>query len=195
MRPLPVREHRIVCGAGDMEIGTWAFSQIASAMLWIGCPKSTPVCVSSRRHGAMFRKFVGLSNAILVLPTATPRNAPPPSDRPREFVRAKQDVQPEREPKEIDAASLLQNVWHAQVREIDQLIDHLQGMRETLNSEASRIKRSWSRTRPSAKPLRSPRKSSVRACEAVCVRSRTSDIETSAAAGRAAKPLAGWPGR
>ena len=70
-----------------------------------------------------------------------PGNAPPSSDRPREFARARQDVQPEREPEEIDPASLLQNVWHAQVREIDQLIDHLQGMRETLNSEASRVER------------------------------------------------------
>jgi hypothetical protein len=70
-----------------------------------------------------------------------PGNTPPYSDRPREFVRARQDVQPERAPKEIDPASLLQNVWHAQMREIDQLIDHLQGMRETLNSEASRVER------------------------------------------------------
>jgi hypothetical protein len=73
--------------------------------------------------------------------TRAPGNAPPYSDRPREFVRARQDVQPEREPKEMDPAALLQNVWYAQVREIDQLIDHLQGMRETLNSEASRVER------------------------------------------------------
>jgi len=69
---------------------------------------------------------------------SNPRQA---SDGSREFVRTKQDVQPGREPKEIDPASLLRNVSHAQVREIDMLIAHLQGMRETLNSEASRVER------------------------------------------------------
>jgi hypothetical protein len=70
-----------------------------------------------------------------------PSNPPQSSDRPREFVRTRQDVPPEREPKEIDPASLLRNASHAQVREIDMLIAHLQGMRETLNSEASRVER------------------------------------------------------
>jgi hypothetical protein len=70
-----------------------------------------------------------------------PSNPPPSSDGPREFVRTKQDVQPEREAKEIDPGSLFQNASHAQVREIDMLIAHLQGMRETLNSEASRVER------------------------------------------------------
>jgi hypothetical protein len=71
-------------------------------------------------------------------PTSNPPQWP---DGPREFAHTKRDVPPEREPKEIDPASLLQNVSHAQVREIDTLIAHLQGMRETLNGEASRVQR------------------------------------------------------
>jgi hypothetical protein len=62
-------------------------------------------------------------------------------DGPREFVHAQQDVPPEREPKAIDPGSLLQNVSHTQVREIDMLIADLQRMREKLNSEASRVQR------------------------------------------------------
>ncbi len=59
----------------------------------------------------------------------------------REFAYSRRDVQPEREPKEVDPASQLRNVSHAQVREIDMLIADLQRMRETLNSEASRVQR------------------------------------------------------
>jgi len=70
-----------------------------------------------------------------------PSNPPQWPDGPREFVRPKQDVPPEREPNEIDPGSMLQNMSHAQVREIDKLIAHLQGMRETLNGEASRVQR------------------------------------------------------
>jgi hypothetical protein len=68
-------------------------------------------------------------------------NPRPSSDESPEFVRTRRDVQPERGPKEIDPASLLRNASHAQVREIDTLIADLKTMRETLNSEASRVQR------------------------------------------------------
>jgi hypothetical protein len=67
---------------------------------------------------------------------------PEGSDRAREVVRPQgADRKAESGPIPDDPVALLQSVTRARVREIDMLITDLQTMRETLQSEASRVQR------------------------------------------------------
>jgi hypothetical protein len=140
MRALPVREQRIVGGAeiGDRDMGFFTRRERDALGKLPQVDAGVREFAHSRRDVQEVRRPVERDPRFA---SRAPGNAPPYSDRPREFARARQDVRPEREPKEMDPASLLQNVCYAQVREIDKLIDHLQGMRETLNNEASRVQR------------------------------------------------------